>query len=187
MKLQDNLTEVLNDYHVKSESEKNAVISEVYQLMYQTAVRSLRNRSVAGVTPTLLVNEAFIKLFREPNRWSNREHFHAVVSSAMRQIMVDYARAILSQKRGGDWSAVTYNEEHLGELQSVNNVILVDSYLCKVNQIEPVLVTIIELKFFVGCTNQEVAAATDLSLRTVNRLWDKAKKILERVVEAELS
>jgi len=175
------LTSALNNFASNDILAQNATMEKIYHSLYRLACRRASLSTSHDLTPTILVHESFLKLFNGKSQWTDRDHFISVAATAMRQISIDYIRSSSSVKRGGAFSHSTYSEESVGTLKDSEAILRVNDMLESLQTQEPELVTIIELKFFVGLTNQEVAESTGKSLRTVNRKWDKAKEIIKEL------
>lgn len=141
-----------------------------------------KERSGHTITPTVLVNEAYIKLVKG-NRLKavDRHHFLAISSRCMRQILVDYSRERNAQKRGGSERVLTLNEELAeSDQQKSIDVIQLDNALKKLEERDLVQVQIVELRFFSGMTNKEIADLLGISVATIKRKWAMAKAWLYR-------
>ncbi len=154
----------------------------------QIAAARLKNiANCDSISPTALVNEAYIKLFghSKPPVWSGRAHFFGAAGRAMRQILIDHAREKSRQKRGGDRLAVDLDVGQLASLQTLTNEELLDLDLAlqALAEEDPNLETLVELKFFVGQTTREAAEQLGISLRTANRHWQYAKARLWQIMQ----
>jgi RNA polymerase sigma factor (TIGR02999 family) len=129
---------------------------------------------------TALVNEAYLRLLgSEPIEWNDRSHFLAMASRAMRQILIDYARARGSQKRGGGRKV---DLESAGlSLDPVDDTVLdVDAALQELAAIAPRQAQLVELRFFGGLSLERVGEVLGLSERTVDKDWALARAWLRR-------
>ena len=143
------------------------------------AEAAMRNeRGDHTLQPTALLNEAFMRL-AGPNEWDSRKHFLRVAARAMRNILVDHARARGAAKRGGpDSGRVSldtgvHGSELVGE--DAERVIVVHDLLDRLAEMDEPLARIVEMRFFAGLTEEEIAAALDVSTRTVQRGWRTAR------------
>jgi len=119
---------------------------------------------------TALVNEAFMKLVDVDITLQNRAHFMAISARAMRQILVDHARANRADKRGGDAIAITLHETRLGSgAQNEPDILEVEETLEQLDKIDSRKAQIIELSFYGGLTYDEIAEALSISVATVDR------------------
>lgn len=125
--------------------------------------------------PTALVNEAFARYFHEPDvEFNDRAHFLAVASQVMRRILVDYARARHAAKRGGHAKAVTLTGLAIA-IDIDENFLALDSALDKLGALDERAAKVVEMRFFGGLSEEEVAAALGISSRTVKRDWKFAQ------------
>lgn len=160
---------------------------ELFQLLYGE-LRAMAQKQLAyeraghTLNATALVHEAFAKLggaMRGP--WKSHAHFCAVAARAMRQILVDHARARRTAKRGGQL-ARSDSLTLLAAPQSPDpvDVLLLDEALTRLATQEPVVAQVVEMQFFAGLDQQAIAAALGLTDRTVRRHWTFAKAWLYR-------
>jgi len=140
-------------------------------------------REKAGHTlqPTALVNEAYLKLVQSPpGGASDRAHFVALASRAMRQVLVDHARARTAQKRGGGVVPVTLDREMPGETADPTEILALDAALDRLDEVDSRLRQVVEMRYFGGMTEEEIAEVLDVARRTVSRDWAKARAWLHR-------
>lgn len=166
-----NLTQLLIDWRAGNEKALNQLIPCIHSSLRQIAGRYMCGEN-AGHTlqATALVNEAFIKLVDADIAWQNRAHFMALSARAMRQILVDHARANRSDKRGGSAIAVTLHETRLGDQgQADPDILALENALEQLVQIDPRKAQAIELSFYGGLTYNEIAEALSISPATVDR------------------
>lgn len=165
--------------------------AELLPLVYDELRNVARERMssiVAGQTlqPTALVHEAWLKLSRGDARtWNDRTHFFRAAVQAMRQILVDRARAKASRKRTLDPQAFELQPLNLADSSLEERVLLVDEMVTRLEQDEPDSVRLITLKFFGGLTNQEIAAMDGVTERTVERHWSYAKTLLYQMIRED--
>ena len=127
--------------------------------------------------PTALVHEVYLKLIDQGEvDWKNRAHFFAVAAQAMRHILVDHARLNQANKRGGpDRKVIALDDAVLQSGSPAPDVLHVDEALTRLAAIDARQCRIVELRFFVGLTVDEVAEVLQLSPRTIKREWTMAK------------
>jgi RNA polymerase sigma factor (TIGR02999 family) len=157
----------------------------VYQELRAIAHRQLGARGHGGTLSTTgLVHEAYLKLV-DPSRahWQDRAHFFALASLAMRQVLVDRARALATQKRGGTQRRITLDEEEIGLEDQPEAMLQLNEALDRLAELEPRLARVVECRFFGGLTEEEVAEALGVTVRTVQRDWAKARMLLRRALE----
>lgn len=133
---------------------------------------------------TVLVNEAYLKLART-DAWNDEAHFLRAAAQAMRQIIVDRARAQLTGKRGEGVQALSLDEEtdsldERWEMDSEDEVLALDEALGKLARLDQRLAEIVQCRYFAGYTPAQSAQALGISERTLNRDWLKAKAWLFR-------
>ncbi|HUF35386.1 MAG TPA: ECF-type sigma factor [Gemmatimonadales bacterium] len=152
----------------------------VYNDLHRLAHRQL-GREGGGHTlqTTGLVHEAYMKLAGGKVHAANRSHFLAIAARAMRQVLVDYARRRKAEKRGSGVAAVTLNDGDHGMEISTDDLLALDEVL---DQLEPRQRQVVELRFFGGMEEKDIAEALDISERTVRRDWVKARAWLYRAL-----
>jgi RNA polymerase sigma factor (TIGR02999 family) len=161
---------------VKIEDAELGGIAAVYEDLRRLARVYLRTGDAHTLQPTALVHEAYLKLVdADPDRWQSREHFIHAAGRAMRQILVDHARRKLAAKRQND---LPFSEAGPEMQERMATLIHVEDALAHLEQLDPQLVQIVELRFFVGCSSQETADLLQLPERTVRHRWGIAKAFL---------
>ena len=126
--------------------------------------------------PTALVNEVFIRLNGGGAiDWRNRAHFFALASKAMRRVLVDHARGHGRMKRGGDWQRVDFEGVLTYEPERSWELVALDEALDRLAELDLRLSQMVEMRYFGGLTEEEVAEALQVSVRTVKRDWGVAK------------
>jgi RNA polymerase sigma factor (TIGR02999 family) len=140
-----------------------------------------RERADHTLQPTALVHEAFLRLVQQHRvEWTGRAHFFAVASGLMRRILVDHARAHLSDKRGGGATRISIDEGLGLSVTRESDVLAVDQALTRLAEIDPRQAEIVTLRFFGGLSVEEVAAVLGLSKRSVEAEWTLLKAWLRR-------
>ena len=131
--------------------------------------------------PTALVHEAWLRVVGGDNpRFDGRAHFFAAAAEAMRRILVDSARRRRSLKRGGGVPHEEFDEMHLAQSAPTDEVLAVDEALDQLTAEDPVSANLVKLRYFVGMTMDEAAAALGIPLRSAERLWAYARAWLRR-------
>ena len=153
----------------------------VYNELRRLARRYMaKERGAQTIQATALVNEAWIRLANSPSpAWNDRAHFCAIAARAMRELLVERARARAAQKRGGSRVRVGINDEIAIEDEGMD-VIMLNDALDRMNEIDPELGRIVELRFFGGLSIEETAAALECSTATIKRGWRLARAWLRR-------
>jgi len=168
------------------------LVALVYDELHAMARRQLRRRRPGQtLTTTALVHEAYLRLVDQPGTtWEDRGHFFSVAALAMRHILVDSARRRMARKRGGEEVRITFDELRLdrkepGVETRALEIIAVDRALTSLAVLDPRLGKLVELRFFAGLTEEEVAKVTGTSERTVRRDWRKARAFLYQSLEGQ--
>jgi RNA polymerase sigma factor (TIGR02999 family) len=138
----------------------------------------------ATLSPTALVHEAYLKLAGDPRRsWRDRTHFLALAAVAMRHILVDRARARTTLKRGGGLAQVTLDEGALAGEDQPEALLALDEALEQLASLAPRLARVVELRFYGGLSEDEIAEVLGVTTRTVQRDWAKARVLLRRALD----
>lgn len=136
----------------------------------------------AGGVPTLnttaVVHEAYLKLSAAGPQWNDRSHFLAMAARVMRQVVIDYARSQATEKRGGQFERVTLSDEVSQASISIEELLAVDRGMELLERMDERLARLVELRFFAGLTNAEIAAVLALSESSVERDWRRARAVL---------
>jgi RNA polymerase sigma factor (TIGR02999 family) len=162
-------------------------IGAVFELVYPELKRlASRRASVlapdATVTTTALVHETYLKLVRSTDLdLRDRRHFFACAAQAMRQIVVDHARAAFAAKRGSGLAPIELPAE-LGAAPAPDWLDL-DRALGELEEVHPELRELVELRYFAGLTREEVAELLGITVRTVERHWQRARAFLYASIE----
>ncbi len=159
----------------------NAALVELTPLVYEE-LRRLAHHYMGGQRPdhtlqaTALVNEAYLRLADQtsPN-FTNRSHFFAVAAQAMRQILVNYAKASQSQKRGGGALKVELDEAAIVSPEQSKEIVDLHEALERLATLDSRKAHVVELKYFGGLKHDEIAEVLKISTVTVRRDWVFAK------------
>lgn len=151
--------------------------SAVYtELRRMAATRMRRERRAVTLQPTVLVNEAWLRLAGSATDFGNRSQFFFAASESMRRILVDYARRRLAAKRGSGMESVTLSGLDLAASGSDGaDVLAVDEALQRLERERPRLAQLVTLRFFAGLSIEDAAAALDISPATAKRDWSFAR------------
>lgn len=174
------ITELLDAARDGDRSALDRVLATLYQELHAMARRQLAGQHGHTLDATALVHEAYLKLAaRHTARFDDRAHFFAYAASAMRSVVVDYARQRLAQKRGGDLHRVTeLPEEVEGGLRLDEEMLGLDAALTRLAAVDPRLAQVVELRYFAGLSELEIAALLKRSERSIRRDWQKARVFL---------
>jgi RNA polymerase sigma-70 factor (ECF subfamily) len=178
------LTQLLIAWREGNQNALDQLAPLVYAELHRLAHRYMsRERGGHTLQTTALVHEAFLRLLKNPQEsWQNRAHFYAIAAQMMRRILVDYARANLRAKRGGDKTLIALEEmELLVFVPALNpDVLALDAALEKLAEIDPRRSRVVELRFFGGLSVEETAHVLQVSPDTIVRDWRVAKAWLFR-------
>lgn len=158
----------------------DTVLATLYRELHAMARRQLHGQRGGTLDTTALVHESYFKLIGNPNaQFADRAHFFAYAATAMRSVVVDYARQRLSQKRGGDQQRVTdLPEDITGGVGLGEELLHLDSALEKLAAVDQRLARVVELRYFAGLSETQIGELLDCSERTVRRDWQKARLFL---------
>jgi RNA polymerase sigma factor (TIGR02999 family) len=158
----------------------------VYEELRRRAAAYLRReRDNHTLQPTALVHEAYVRLVGQKRvAWQNRLHFFSVAAQMMRRILVDHARGRLRQKRPGCAVKVPLDDRIGAATPPDCDLMLLDQALTELGMIDPQQGQIVELRYFGGLTESEVAEVLAMSRSTVTREWHTARAWLYRRMTA---
>ena len=156
------------------------VLATLYQELHAMARRQLAGQQGHTLDATALVHEAYLKLIgRNAAQFDDRAHFFAYAASAMRSVVVDYARQRLAQKRGGDLHRVAELPEEIeGGVRLDEETLGLDTALTRLAAVDARLAQVVELRYFTGLSELEIAALLKRSERSIRRDWQKARLFL---------
>jgi len=167
------------------------IIDRVLPLIYQELHRMARGhlhseRHNHTLQPTALVHEAYLKLVDQTQvSWQGRNHFLAVASLAMRRLLVDHARALAREKRGGDKEKLSLTASlPIASNDQAAEIVAIDELLEKLAEFDERAARVVECRFFGGLSIEDTAAALDISPMTVKRAWRLARAWLKRELNA---
>lgn len=157
------------------------LFGEVYERLRAIAHNKLRwpERGAAELTTSDLLHETYVKLFKnQAPSAASRAHFVAIAARAMRLVLIDTARELASEKRGGPLLRVTFAEIDPAARPLAEDLLALDSALEKLAALDERLARVVELRFFGGMTEDEIGTELGLTGRTVRRDWRTARAFL---------
>ena len=168
-----------------SRESLDRLVPQMYEELRAIAHRQIARRPDGGTIDTTgLVHEAYLRVVDQSRPGVNdRAHFLALASLAMRHVLVDRAKARKRLKRGGDMGHVTFDEERIAVDDQPEALLELDAALTWLAGLEPRLARVVECRFFGGLTEEEIAEALGVTVRTVQRDWAKARMLLRRELE----
>jgi len=175
--MSQDLTQLLNRASGCDAGAREEALRAVHDRLAQLAAAHLgsENREPT-LQPTVLINEAYLKLFSNRDiEWGSRGQFFALASAAMKQIAIDYARKQLAEKRGGGWSRITLGSVDASSGLGMEELLDLEAALKKLSTVSPRQAKIVEMRFFGGFTNEQIARTLEISERTVQLDWRAAR------------
>jgi len=172
----------------KAQEGNREVVDEIFEAVYEELHRMAQGQRLRWngnhtVNTTVLVHEAYLKLVDQKQaRWEDRSHFFAVAATAMRHILVNYAERGRAARRGGGLEPVPIEEEVIMDEEVAEEVLALNEALDRLAKRSPRQAKVVELRFFVGLTIEEVAKAQEVSLATVKRDWQLASAWLRNEI-----
>lgn len=164
--------------------DEPASTDALFAVVYDELKRIARHRLRVGhatLSTTELVHEAFLKLSGGAGaEWQGRAHFFGAASRAMRQVMVDFARRRRTARRGGEPTMVSLSDADETLCVELDGMLALDDALDELDRVDQRLRRVVELRFFCGLSEEEIAHVLGLGLRTVERDWFKARLFLLR-------
>lgn len=179
------ITILLNAAQSGDHSAHARLYTLLYRELHQMARTRLRQEQNAALGATSLVHETYLRLLNSGQIIINdRPHFFAYAARVMRSIIVDLVRQRQAERRGGDATHVVLDSALLESVGAPENQILqVSEALDALAKVDERLVQIVEMRYFAGFSEQEIAAALGITDRTVRRGWEKAKLLLAAVLQ----
>lgn len=184
-----NVTQLLVDWRNGNDDALNQLMPLVYDELRGLAKRYMsRERSTHTLQTNALVNEAYLRLINwQTVEWQNRAHFFGVAASLMRKVLVDYARRRGQEKRAGGMLRVSLTAVSAESQPQDPDLVALDEALRKLAEFDPRQSHIVELRFFGGLTEKEIAEVMHLGERTVRREWRVAQAWLYRELQPRTS
>ena len=176
--LSQQITRWLGDWRQGDESARDELFAVVHPQLRQIAARYLQHeRADHTLEPNALVNELWMRLMGgEPIPFNDRAHFFAVAAQTMRRILIDHARARVAAKRGGEQFRVSLSAvEEWNPVQQSEDMLALDEALSRLERADPRAARVVELRFFGGLSEDEVAEVIGVSTITVKRDWKAAR------------
>ena len=171
------VTLLLGRLKAGDEAAHSQLMTVVYDELRRLAGKLMRDESPGhSLQATALVNEAYMRLVNVNEvDWQGRAHFFAIAAQIMRRVLVDHARHKKAQKRGGGHGTLNLDEAIIFATQHSPQLLALDEALARLEQIDPRKSRIVEMRFFGGLTEDEVAGVLGIAPRTVKREWSFAR------------
>ena len=164
------------------------LFSSLYSELHRMAKRELARRgSPASLSVTTLLHEAYLDIAaREGSRFPDRPRFMGYAARVMRGLIIDHARSRNAIKRGGEFEITSLKTEPGEYFVDAKELSAISDALDQLAKVEPKLAELVDMKFFCGFSFAEIAAMENLSERTVQRRWEKARIYLHQNIRADL-
>lgn len=177
------ITQLLSEWSSGKQEALDALVERLYPELKRIANRYLsKERAGHTLQSTALVNEAYLRLVDQKTQWANRAHFLAVCARVIRGILVDYARARKSEKRGGGAFCLALDEAIDIPGRRDLDLMELDQALKLLAELDERQSQIVELRYFGGLSIEETAEFLKLSTATVKRDWAVAKAWIRREI-----
>lgn len=183
----EDITLLLRSVAAGDRADIDRLMAAVYNDMRRIASTHLAaERADHTLQPTALVHEAYLKLVNQRTaNWNDRLHFFSIASQIIRRILIDHARERNAAKRGGGARALSIEHDEIAAPTKDLDLLALDEALRQLAEIDPRQARIVELRFFGGCSIDEIAELLDIGRRTVDRDWMAAKAWLYCQLTAE--
>lgn len=170
------ITQLLAEWSDGNQSALDQLYPLVYDELHRLARRYMsRERKGHTLQTTALINEAYVRLVDQKNvHWANRSHFFAISAKIMRRILIDHARRHAYAKRGGGAQQISLDEAAVVSGQA-SELLRLDEALQSLGELDARRSQVVELRYFGGLTNEEIARVLKISENTVTRDWNMAR------------
>ena len=171
------VTELLAAHRAGDDGAFERLVCLLYDDLRALAHRQLGPaQNALTLDTTSLAHEAYLKvLHREELPWRDRPHLLAVTARAMRQLIIDHARARVAVKRGAHGGLIPFDETLIAVDRDAGALLALDDALERLGQVDARKRQVVECRFFGGLTAEDTASALGMSLRTVEREWTRAR------------
>lgn len=177
----EQLAELLQLAHAGDEAARERLFAVAYDELRTNARALLRDGGRnTFLDTTVLVHESFLRFLQAGRlNGSDRGHFFAYAGRIMRSVVVDFARKRQTERRGGEAEHVSLDTQLSEDLRASDEQMLrINEALEALQDVDQRLVQVVEMRYFVGMTEAEIARALGVAERTVRRDWEKAKLLL---------
>jgi RNA polymerase sigma-70 factor (ECF subfamily) len=181
------VTQLLIDCSNGNRDASDQLFPLVYEELRRLAHRYMsRERPGHTLQTTAVVHEAYLRLIDQKHvQWQNRAHFFAIAAQMMRRILITHAQSSAYAKRGGGALKVSLDEAAILSKERAGELLALDEALTSLTAIDPRRSQVVELRFFGGLSNEEIAEVLKISTNTVTRDWNVAKAWLYREMSKE--
>ena len=171
------ITGLLNRWRLGDVEAANQLVEMVYGDLHRIAAREMRREhGEHTLQTTAVLHEAYLRIFSStPVKWKDRSHFYAVAAQQLRRVLLDHARRVHSEKRGGGIVKLSFLESDGSGISVDERLLTLDEALARLEHLDPRAAKVVELRFFGGLTESDAAEVIDISVATLKRDWDFAK------------
>jgi RNA polymerase sigma factor (TIGR02999 family) len=178
----DDITRLLAEAKGADGEAKNRLWQALYGELHRLARSQLRRNGggSGSLDTTALLHEAYIKMVRvDELQADSRGQFFSYASKVMRSIVIDICRERMSERRGGGIADITLNTSISDSVaRSDEDLVRISDALEELGKVNPRLVQVVEMRFFGGLTEEEIAESLGVTTRTIQRDWDKARMLM---------
>src|SRR5579864_7692042 len=184
---ESNLVALIEEADRGNKSAADALFSVLYSELRRLARHELaRHGAPVSLSATTLMHQAYIEIAgRDATSFADRNRFMGYAARVMRGLIIDHARSRCAQKRGGQFEITTLGTEVENAVDG-EKLERISGALDELAKADPALAEVVDLKFFCGFSFQEIATMRDVSQRTVQRQWERARIYLHRSIAEEL-
>ena len=186
METSSDVTSLLYELSKGNRAALDKLLPIVYEELRRLAKKHLRleYRQDHTLQATALVHEAYLKMVDQTAaQWESRVHFFAVAAQVMRHILIDHARARLREKRGGGELKLSLDEAINLSNEKSRELVRLDDALKMLAGVDEQKAKIVEMRYFGGLSNEEIAQALNIGTATVTRSWRTAKAWLQTQIQ----
>lgn len=177
------LSAIVKEAESGSVEARDQLFVALYDELHRMAQRELKRNAAMTLTPTVLLHETFLNISqRESAAFPDRAHFMAYASRAMRGLILNYLRNRQAQKRGGQFQITSLPTELPQAATDDLDIDKLNGALDFLATLDPRLAECVDLKFFCGFSHTDIAQMRDVSERTVQRDWEKARMLLSQFI-----
>ena len=171
------------------DKEADLLFSTLYSELHRMARRELAKCwSPVGISVTTLLHEAYMDMAaNDKASFPDRARFMGYAARVMRGLIIDHARSRRAVKRGGQFEITSIELKEIGESVDPKELLVISDALDQLATVDQDLAQVVDLKFFCGFSFGEIAVMQNLSERTIQRKWDKARIYLHRSISSDLS
>jgi RNA polymerase sigma factor (TIGR02999 family) len=172
------VTRILSEIEAGDPHAAEELLPLVYnELRKLAAARLAQEKPGQTLQATALVHEAYARLVESEAQaqWNSRGHFFAAAAEAMRRILIERARSKASEKRGGDWQRVDFEDLDLADSLAPDQLLMLDDALSRLDALDHLAAELVKFRYFAGLPLNQAAAMLEISFATAYRHWAYAR------------